>query len=234
MLNDVLPSFCQTVSEVEEEKEIYCRIKVGKNRRRSDVVISGIAIHDAGQLCDELEGRLLSLSPEEDERIYVEAMVKGSSSCFDCLHLKPKDLVSEDDLLDDDIMIDPMAASFASLTAVVERLAVSADTRASQAHERLLTALTSILELQAIGIEAETRLELVEEQKSDNAMSEAASVFGPLVPLVVERFTAQSAVQQSKEVVEKVKDTAAIPLTKLPETAAKQAADVTNDASPEG
>ena len=116
----------------------------------------------------------------------------------------------------------------------MERLAVSADTRASQAHERLLTALTSILELQAIGIEAETRLELVEEQKSDNAMSEAASVFGPLVPLVVERFTAQSAVQQSKEVVEKVKDAAAIPLTKLPETAAKQAADVTNDASPEG
>jgi len=196
VLNQVLSSFAQRVSETDTEKEIYCRIKVGKTRRRSDVVISGIEVIDAGQLSDELNGRLLSLSPEEDERIYVEAMVKGSSSCFDCLHLKPSDLDDEEEE-DEFIHADPMASGFAALSGVVERLAINADLRASQSHERLLSALTSILELQAIGIEAETRLEIQAETKQDSAMSEAAGVFGPLIPFVVDRLSSGKTVEKA-------------------------------------
>ena len=199
MLTEVLPGFCQRVSEVEGEKTAYVRIKVGKSRRRSDVIVSGIEVIDAGQLHDELLGRLMSLRPEDEERIYVEAMEKGSSHSFDCLHLKPRDLVEDEEEVN--VIADPMAAGFAALSGVVERLAINADMRASQSHERLLSALTSILELQAIGIEAETRLEIADEQKSDSAMSEAAEVFGPLIPFVVDRLSVKKTVETAVETV---------------------------------
>jgi len=221
VISEILAGFCQRVSEIESDKVTYVRIKVGKSRRRADVVISGIQIIDAGQLCDELQGRLMSLRPEDDERIYVEAMVKGSTSCFDCLHLKPSDLEDEDEFAGD-LGGDPMAASFAALSGVVERLAINADLRASQSHERLLAALESILSLQAMAIEAETRLEYAGEEKQRGAMGEAADIFGPLVPLVVEKLTGKKAV---RTVVEKGIEPQPILLKRAVHPAAIKAAD---------
>lgn len=223
MLTEVLPGFCQRVSELESEKGLYIRVKVGKSRRRSDVIVSGIEVIDAGQLYDELTGRLMSLRPEDEERIYVEAMEKGSSHSIDCLHLKPRDLEEEEE--DYEVIQDPMAAGFAALSGVVERLAVNADMRASQSHERLLNALTSILELQAIGIEAETRLEIADEKKTDSAMSEAAEVFGPLIPIVVDRLSAKKTVEAAAGSVSADAPPTPITLKSAPETAAL-AADV--------
>ena len=226
MLTEVLPGFCQRVSELESEKGIYIRVKVGKSRRRSDVIVSGVEVIDAGQLHDELLGRLMSLRPEDEERIYVEAMEKGSSHSIDCLHLKPRDLEEEEE--DYAVIQDPMAAGFAALSGVVERLAVNADMRASQSHERLLSALTSILELQAIGIEAETRLELQEEKKSDSAMSEAAEVFGPLIPLVVERFSTKKVVEVAAAAASPEEAIEPILLKSVPDPSAIHADDLTN------
>lgn len=195
MLNELIAGFSQRVSELDTDKSVYVRIKQGKTRKRSDVVISGIHVIDAGSLADELEGRLVSLRPDPDEKIYVEAMEKGSSHCFDCLHLKPDDLMDPDEDEFDGVQQDAIGVAFMALAGTVERLAISADTRASQSNERFLAAMQSTLELQAIAIEAETRLDMVEESTKDGALNEAAGIFGPLIPAVIEKLSKKPAVE---------------------------------------
>ena len=103
---------------------------------------------------------------------------------------------------------------------------------ASQSHERLLAALTSILELQAIGIEAETRLEIQAEAKEDSAMSEAAGVFGPLIPLVVDRLGGPKVTRQSEAVGDAIVEEAATALKSAAETGA-QAPDLLSPPAPQ-
>lgn len=230
MLNELIAGFSQRVSELETDRSVYVRIKQGKTRKRSDVVISGIHVIDAGSLADELEGRLVSLRPDPDEKIYVEAMEKGSSHCFDCLHLKPDDLMDPDDEEFGGVQQDAIGAAFMALAGTVERLAISADTRASQSNERFLAAMQSTLELQAIAIEAETRLEMVDESAKDGAFNEAAGIFGPLIPAVLEKLSNRTTVETTvASETEKTVESVVAPLL-APETAAP-AADLMPDAN---
>lgn len=229
MINEFVSKFAERVCEIETEKDIYVRIKQGKTRKRSDVVISGIEVIDAGSLADELESRLSSLRPDPEEKIYVEAMQKGSSQCFDCLHLKPEDLFDRQDEELGGYPGDAMGGAFTALAATVERLALSSDARCSQAQERLLSALTSILELQAIGIEAETRLDMASESQEKSAMSEAAAMFGPLIPIVVDKLGAGKSLKPAKTVEEPQEAIAPIVLKSLSQAGATQAPVLPNE-----
>ncbi len=176
-----LSSFCERVTRDagEDGPQCYLRIRVGENRRTAQLAASRIAAtgRDPVELAAELEGRIDNLG---DEAVWLEAMHKGLTNPVDSFRIPRRDEEK------------PKEGPMGVALQVIERMARSADERAStaefrcqQSHERMFDMMELVWS---------ERLKIRElELKGGGGLGEAMTLAGPALALLTNRLITRGA-----------------------------------------
>lgn len=206
MLNQVVTSFILKSEEImdsNEEITMWCwRISAGDRRSRKKVVHSSQDWNsDTQDLVDEIWEALNKLEGEPVDNAWVELLAKGQSRIFHYEHVEVSEPTEQPQIITPDGKRMPIAENYGA--AVMSTQLVKTNDQLlnlSMGLARMNAALTQKQMDTAIAYtELETEARVRTEFDTQNSMSEALSVFGPMMNTFLAQYLAQNAAKKNAQ-----------------------------------
>ena len=191
MKREELWSFCTRCVGVNSDDLGYLRVRLGKTRRGAQTVSSKIPVgEDVYNLAEELEGRLASLGPTQDQIVFVEFLESGSSKVSDTY-------IHDDEEEDDEEEYGP--SDVECLVKTIERLSISADQRANSSQQHMIRLFERLIETNANNAMLETLITTGDEDQHESVLAQVMTVLEPLLPALLNKGSTAVAPVESPE-----------------------------------
>lgn len=191
MKSQELWDFCTRSVAGNDDELAYLRVRLGKTRRGAQTVSSKISVgEDVYNLAEELQGRLGSLHPRDDETIFVELLQSGSSKVSDTyIHYEE----------DTDLADDYGPTDVECLVKTIERLSISADQRANSSQQNMIRLFERLIETSSNNAMLETLITTSDEESHESVLSQVMTVLEPLLPALLNKGDAPASTVEATD-----------------------------------
>lgn len=176
MKNQELWDFCNRCTTENTNDLGYLRVRLGKTRRGAQTVSSKIPVgEDVYSLAEQLEGRLASLRPNDEQIVFVEFLESGSSKVSDT-YIHEEEQEDEEEYYPHDVGV---------LVKTIERLSISADQRANASQLHMIRLFERLIESRASNAMLETLITTADDDKHESVLSQVMTVLEPMIPALL-------------------------------------------------
>ena len=182
-------AFCHSIcGENEDGRDIYVRMRSGKGRSRATTIASGIRATGESpiQLAYDLERRYTQLA--SDTPVWLEAILEGTSKVVDTLKLPAFDGQPLEPFTEQAPDTGYSEVGVRLVEAVVA-LSRDANERATLSQHMFLEAQANTMKIWRALTKAQAEKMVLENYESQDNMSEALGILGPLVPAIASKIT---------------------------------------------
>lgn len=181
-------AFCHSIcGENEDGRDIYVRMRSGKGRSRATTIASGIRATGESpiQLAYDLERRYTQLA--SDSPVWLEAILEGTSKVVDTLKLPAYDGEALEPF-SDHAGPNPFGEVGVRLVEAVVVMSRDANERATLSQHMFLEAQANTMKIWRALTKAQAEKMVLENFESQDNMSEALALLGPLVPAIASKI----------------------------------------------